>query len=83
MNSFLARTDPEHAARFAQQDLSSIDNATLVNALSNAFPLRATEKQHLLNADAIAERLDRLMGVLEFRLTESGSVEGASPKTIH
>ena len=82
-NAFLAQSDPVHAARFARQDLSSIDNATLVNALSNAFPLRTTEKQHLLDSDAIAERLDRLMGVLEYRLAESGPLEGVAPKTIH
>lgn len=82
-NSFLARSDPEHAARFARQDLSSIDNVTLVNALSNAFPLSATEKQHLLDADAISERLDRLMGVLEYRLAELGLLEGTPTKTVH
>ena len=83
VNSFIAQSDPRHAARFAQQNLSSVDDATLVNALSNAFPFSAVEKQQLLNADAIAERLDRLMGILELRLAESGALGGDSAKTVH
>jgi Lon protease-like protein len=82
-SSFIARSDPRRAARFAQQDLGSVDNVSLVNALSNSFPLSAVEKQQLLDADAIAERFDRLMGVLELRLAESGALGAASSKTVH
>ena len=82
-SSFIARSDPRHAARFAQQDFDSVDDASLVNALSNSFPLSAVEKQQLLNADAIAERFERLMGVLELRMAESGAFGAHSPKTVH
>ncbi len=81
--SFIAQSDPRHAVRFARQDLASVDDVSLVNSLSNAFPLSAVEKQQLLDADAIAERFDRLMGVLELRLAESGALGAASPRTVH
>jgi len=83
VNTFLEQSDPDHAARFAQRDLSAVDDTTLVNALSNSFPLSTSDKQQLLSADSISERLDRLMGVLEVRVAESDAQGAVSTRILH
>jgi len=47
-----------------------IDDASFVNALSNALPLSAPEKQGLLEANGVPERFARLVEILEFTRAE-------------
>lgn len=80
----LVRQAPSRPAKgLSRQLLEGFDDATLVNALSNAFALPPNEKQILLEADSIAERYARLEGALCF-LAALGNAPGApDPGTVH
>ncbi len=68
---------PGRAAAFASERLTSVDDAVLVNALCNALPFPAPEKQGLLESAGVLERYEKLEGLLCFRLAELGM--GALP----
>ena len=63
-------TQPERAASLASDLFTGVDDATLVNLLSNALALPVEEKQSLLEADSIPERYARLATVLSFQRVE-------------
>jgi len=52
------------------EGVRDIDDASFVNALSNALPLSAPEKQGLLEANGVPERFARLVEILEFTRAE-------------
>ena len=60
-----------------------VDDVTFVNALSNAFPLAAAEKQSLLEAASIPERYERLVSTLGFLAAAGGHPAAPHSDAIH
>lgn len=67
--------------RFDAAKLTELDTATFANTISQALGLPAEEKQGLLEADGILERLERLDDVLAFHRAASGEADGS--RTVH
>ena len=65
--ALVRQIQPERVDAFDPQLFADVDDATFVNALSNAFAFPVEEKQNLLDADSIPERFERLEAVLSFR----------------
>jgi Lon protease-like protein len=61
----------------------TVDDASVVNALSSALGLSPMEKQRLLEANDIRERFETLRDLLEFRLLERGAAPGPQDGVIH
>lgn len=64
--------------------LGTMDLATFTDNVCQTVGLSVVEKQALLEADSLDERLERLMGTFEFHLAlnERGST-GSGPPTVH
>jgi hypothetical protein len=77
------RIAPGRSARIGPERFRGIDDAALVNALANAFPFSAPEKQGLLEADSIPERYERLESVLRFQLAEACSPPAPGAGRLH
>ena len=73
----------EAQARFDASKLAGLDPATFANTVSQALGLPAEEKQGLLEADGIVERLERLEDVLAFHLAASDETAGGGSRTLH
>ncbi len=71
-------TPPLRPERFA-----GIDDPTFVNVLSQLLELPTAEKQGLLEAEGLAERCERLVTVLRFRLAELEGGLPEPPGTLH
>lgn len=79
-----SRQDPERAVRFDPGGLVGLDPASFVNTVSQALGLPAEEKQGLLEADGILERLERLEDALAFHLAAADDdAVGGGPRTLH
>jgi len=65
-----------------ETQFDGVDDETLVNALCQAIDFEASEKQGLLEADSIRERLQRLMTLLRFRLASDPSTGSAGTPTL-
>ena len=76
-------TQPERAASLASDLFTGVDDATLVNLLSNALALPVEEKQALLEADSIPERYARLATVLSFQRVELRAGDDGSGELRH
>ena len=76
-------TQPERAASLASDLFTGVDDATLVNLLSNALALPVEEKQALLEADSIPERYARLATVLSFQRVELRTGDDGSGELRH
>lgn len=63
--------------------LRDADDERFANALCNSLGFEAAEKQGLLEADSIAERLERLIQLLDFRLAELGAAGRPSSGSVH
>jgi Lon protease-like protein len=81
--ALVRRIQPERADAFDPEIFAEVDDATFVNALSNAFAFPVEEKQNLLDADSIPERFGRLEAVLSFRRAEFEAGGGAGTGRIH
>lgn len=79
----LRSSQPERAQSMSPEFFAGIDDATLVNLLSNAFALPVEEKQGLLEADSIPERYARLASVLSFQRAEIEAGEDPSRGSLH
>jgi hypothetical protein len=77
------RIAPQQSASISAERFAGIDAAALVNALANAFPFSAPEKQGLLEADSIPERYERLESVLRFQLAEANTPAAPGPSRLH
>ncbi len=62
--------------------LEQLDDATFTNALCAAIGLSAAEKQGLLEANGVSERLEKLESVLHFHVLAS-SPAGEGTRTLH
>ena len=60
-----------------------VDNQTFVNAIAHSFRLPAIEKQALLEANSVRERLEQLGGLLQFRLVEGGGQGPSDAGSVH
>ena len=79
-----SRQDPERTVRFDPGGLVGLDPASFVNTVSQALGLPAEEKQGLLEADGILERLERLEDALAFHLAAADDdAVGGGPHTLH
>lgn len=67
---FVERIAPKRAAGFAAERLTSVDDAVLANALCNALPFAAAEKQVLLESASVLARYQQLEALLSFQLAE-------------
>lgn len=76
-------TQPERPEALDPELFTGVDDATLVNLLSNAFALPVEDKQALLEADSIPERYARLAGVLSFQRAELEERDGQSRGPVH
>lgn len=63
--------------------LAQLDDSTFTNALCAAIGLSAVEKQGLLEANGVSERLERLESVLEFHVVSLGAPAGEGPSRLH
>jgi len=79
----LRSSQPERAQSMSPEFFAGIDDATLVNLLSNALALPVEEKQGLLEADSIPERYARLASVLSFQRAEIEAGEDPSRGSLH
>lgn len=78
-----AAREQEEPVRFDAAKLSGLDPATFANTVSQALGLPAEEKQCLLEADGIVERLERLENALAFHLAVSDEPVGGGSRTVH
>jgi hypothetical protein len=73
----------EGKQRFDPTVFEADDDIAAVNTLCQVLDLDPLEKQGLLEETRVAERLDRLVGLLEFRLAQVSSAPGGDPRTVH
>lgn len=77
------RTQPDRSHAFDPELFAGVDDATFVNAVSNAFAFPVEEKQGLLEADSIPERFARLASALSFQRFELESGGGGGRRRLH
>ncbi len=69
--------------RFDPAPFENDDDIAAVNTLCQMLDLDPPEKQGLLEESRVAERLDRLVGLLEFRMAQLSSAPGGAQRTVH
>jgi Lon protease-like protein len=79
VSELLRRAEPRRASRFSTELFRGVDDTAFVNALSNSLAFPPEEKQGLLEANSIPDRIARLEGILSFRLAEFEAL--GSPKS--
>jgi Lon protease-like protein len=65
------------------EKLRALEPTQFANAVSQSVNLPTPEKQSLLEASSIAERLERLAASLDFHLAWLGRRDDEGPETIH
>jgi Lon protease-like protein len=83
LGQMLRHLAPGVAHRIDPRRFSGIDDVTFVNLLCQMLEIPPAEKQGLLEADGIAERCERLLVALQFRLAELGGGLPGGPRTLH
>ena len=80
MRMLLRVIAPSRVEAFEQQPFAELDDEQFVNSFAQSIDFAPAEKQGLLEADRIAERYEKLVGLLRFRLAEltSGGQPGPS-----
>jgi Lon protease-like protein len=63
--------------------LEQLDHPTFVNSVCQALGFPAAEKQGLLEANGVTQRLSRLEGLLAFHLAAMASPDPAASRTLH
>lgn len=76
-------TEPERAAEITPAAFRDVDDAALANSLAKALPFGTAEKQGLLEADSIRERLERLEALLTFQRAERDALKVPNSGTLH
>ena len=77
------RASPDSAVELPSEQLEELDDATFANCLCQALGLAPAEKQGLLEANGVAERIERLENLLEFHLALLRSPGPDGPQTLH
>jgi Lon protease-like protein len=83
LTRLLRALSPDGAHQLDPRRFSGIDDTTFVSALCQMLDLPAPEKQGLLEADGPTARCERLVALLEFRLTELGGGLAARTERLH
>jgi Lon protease-like protein len=85
LSEVLERTGKQGDERAAEltSRLSGLDDGTFTDALCQSLSFSTLEKQGLLESEGVAERLRRLVGLLDFRLAEAAGAPGRGRPTIH
>lgn len=85
LSEVLARTAErgDERARELISRLSGLDDGTFTDALCQSLSFSTLEKQGLLESEGVAERLQRLVGLLDFRLAEAAGAPGRKQPTVH
>jgi Lon protease-like protein len=65
------------------EQLRALELAQLAGGVAQAVGLPTREKQALLEADTVAERLEQLAGALDFQLALLERAPGGGPETLH
>jgi Lon protease-like protein len=65
------------------EQLRALELAQLASGVAQSVGLPTREKQALLEADTLAERLERLAGALDFHLALLERAPAAGPETVH
>ena len=81
--TLLQRLAPDRAASLTRSSFEHIDNTRFVNAFCQAAALPTLEKQQLLQANGVRERLDQLVSLLQFQLAGRSGSEAGSSGTVH
>jgi Lon protease-like protein len=63
--------------------LRALDVGRFANVISQSVNLPTPEKQSLLEADTLTERLDRLVGALDFQLAWLAQASDGGPERLH
>jgi Lon protease-like protein len=66
-----------------REQLASLELARFASSVAQAVSLPTPEKQALLEADTLAERLERLAGALDFHLALLSRNSAGGPETVH
>ena len=74
---------PERAGSFDAARLVALDPASFVNGVSQSIALPPQEKQSLLEADTVEERMRRLEGTLDFQVAARSQGARGSSETVH
>ncbi len=74
---------PEGVRGFDSARLGALDPASFVNGVAQSIALPPQEKQGLLEADTIEERMRRLEGALGFHLAVRSQGASGSSETVH
>jgi Lon protease-like protein len=69
--------------RLPTDRLARLDDVSFTNALCHALTLAPREKQALLEAEGIALRLERLVGLLGFRVGERAAARVPGSEALH
>jgi len=70
VRALLDRAGHERSQDVSEAQLAGIEDARLVDSLCQLLELPTLEKQGLLEANGVRERIERLSGLLAFRLAE-------------
>jgi len=74
---------PDRAEQFSTSMFENIDDATFVNAFCRSMDFPVLEKQQLLEANSVRERIERLALLMQFQLAEHSAAEQGSSGTVH
>jgi hypothetical protein len=77
----LALADRERARGFGPELFAGMDDEIFANTLANTLALAGPEKQDLLEAQGVLARIQRLEGLLTFRVAEAGLPGSARTST--
>ena len=81
--ALIERNDAERARRFAEQNFESIEDGVLASTLCTVFPFSPAEKQQLLEASGVHQRLELLSSLLEFHLAERPGGGSPPSSSVH
>jgi Lon protease-like protein len=82
LRQLVQRVPKAHAHAPDEAQFEGVDDETLVNALCQAIDFEASEKQGLLEAESIRERLQRLTALLRFRLASDVFSDPSGSRTL-
>lgn len=82
LGSLTRNSDGQPSLALQNDRLLSLDDATFADAICQALGFEPIEKQGLLEASTVVDRVERLQGLLHFHLAALRSGSNSSP-TIH
>jgi hypothetical protein len=77
------RSGGEQIEALPFDQLEALDHTTFANSVCQALGFPTAEKQGLLEANGVTQRLSRLEGLLAFHLAAMASPDPAASRTVH